>query len=97
MERSEVDAMLDTLVDDLATIEHDRWAHWQAYVHARGEHQADGSLVLPPELVRRWQSQIETSFGNLSEAEKESDRDQVRRYLPLIASVLTKLPSRTEE
>ena len=88
MERSQVDALLDALIDDLAALEHERWAHWQRYMHDNGHLEPDGSITLPAELVRRWQSQIETDYGELSEAEKESDREQVRRYLPLIANTL---------
>ncbi len=88
MERSEVDARLNSLLDELAAIEHERWAHWQRYMHSKGNMQSDGSLTLPAELVRRWQAQIATSYVDLSDAEKESDREQVRQYLQLIAASL---------
>ncbi len=74
----------DDLIEELAAIEHERWAHWQAHVHSQGALQADGSLVIPPELVARWTRQIQTSYAALSEGEKESDREQVRRYLALL-------------
>jgi hypothetical protein len=88
MERPEADALLDALLEELAALEHERWAHWQKYVHEQGELQTDGSLLIPSEKVRRWQEQIETKYADLSEAEKDSDREQVRRYAPLIASAL---------
>lgn len=37
----------EQLVDELATVEHERWAHWQRYVHDHCERQQDGSLVIP--------------------------------------------------
>lgn len=73
-----------SLLEQLASLEHERWAHWQRYVHDQCEKFPDGSLRIPAELVRRWESQIETPYDQLSEKEKESDREQVRRYLPLI-------------
>lgn len=76
------------LLDLLAGIEHERWAHWQRYVHEQCERRPDGSLVIPSELVDRWEHQIATPYAELSEAEKESDKEQVRRYLPVIARVL---------
>jgi hypothetical protein len=88
MKRSETEAVLETLIEDLAAIEHERWAHWQSYMHENGERRPDGSLVLPAELVRRWDTQIVTGYADLSESEKNSDREQVRRYLPLIAAAL---------
>ena len=89
MKRSEAEAVLETLVEDLAAIEHERWSHWQRYMHEKGERRADGSLVLPAELVRHWDTQIATAYADLSELEKRSDREQVRRYLSLIAAALS--------
>lgn len=76
------------LIDRLADAEHGRWAHWQRYVHDQCERRQDGSLVIPAHLVDRWENQIATSYADLSEAEKESDKEQVRRYLPIIAEAL---------
>jgi hypothetical protein len=39
----------------------------------------DGSLVIPPHLVEQWQKQIATPYEQLSEAEKESDREQATK------------------
>jgi hypothetical protein len=86
MERSEAEAVLESLVEKLAAVEHDRWAHWQRYMHGKAERRPDGTLILPAELVERWEAQISTPYADLSQAEKESDREQVRRYLPLIAA-----------
>jgi Zn-dependent M32 family carboxypeptidase len=80
----------EQLVDELAAVEHERWAHWQRYVHDHCERQADGSLVIPAELAARWEAQIETAYVGLTEREKDSDREQVRRYLPVIIDALTR-------
>ena len=45
-------------------------------------------LLLPADLVARWEKQIDTNYAGLDDQERESDREQVRRYLPLIASAL---------
>lgn len=76
-------------IERLATIEHLRWAHWQRYLHSRCERQADGSLVIPAELVARWESQIDTPYAHLTEPEKESDREQVWKYLSTVIETLT--------
>lgn len=86
MTRSEAESILESLIEDLAAVEHERWAHWQRYMHDKGERRPDGSLVLPAELVRRWEAQLAKDYGDLSEPEKMSDREQVRRYLPIIAA-----------
>ena len=82
----------EAFVDRLAAVEHDRWAHWQQYLHDQCQRADDGSLVIPAELVERWSTQIVTPYTDLAEAERESDRDQVRRYLPLIIEALTHHP-----
>ena len=81
----------DNLLEKLSAIEHDRWAHWQRYLHSRCERQPDGSLLIPAELADRWTEQIDTPYAELSALEKESDREQVRRYLPVIAAALDDL------
>lgn len=75
-------------MEQLADVEHERWSHWQRYLHSKCERVGDGSLVIPAHLVERWESQMNTPYSALSEKEKESDREQVRRYLPIIADAL---------
>jgi hypothetical protein len=86
---AKVQKLLPHLIEDLAAIEHDRWAHWQRYVHGKGTRLPDGSLILPAEVVRRWDEQIAKKYAELTQEEKESDRDQVRRYLPTVIAALT--------
>jgi hypothetical protein len=76
------------LLEQLSAIEHERWAHWQQYVHAQCARSTDGSLTIPAELVERWDAQIATPYEQLSDLEKESDREQVRRYLPVLLAAL---------
>jgi len=89
MEKRQTQTILDGLIESLAAVEHERWAHWQRYLHSKCSRKADGSLLLPAELVQKWEKQIATKYEDLGEEQKESDRDQVRRYLPLIAAALT--------
>lgn len=72
------------LIEQLAAIEHERWAHWQKYLHEKCQLNKDGSLVIPADLVERWETQIATSYSDLSDKEKNSDREQVYKYLPLL-------------
>lgn len=77
-----------SLIEALAALEHERWSHWQRYVHAQCERQSDGSLMIPADLASRWEKQMSTPYSDLSEAEQESDRKQVLRYLPTIATAI---------
>ena len=90
MEHKHIHKLLNGLIEKLADVEHERWSHWQRYIHSKCLRQPDGSLLLPAELVARWEKQIATRYAELDDQEKESDREQVRKYLPLIASALAK-------
>jgi hypothetical protein len=86
MDQRDIEAILNGIVEALAALEHERWSHWQQYLHSKGLRQPDGSLVLPADLVERWDKQMNTKYENLSDGEKESDREQVQKYLPLVLS-----------
>ena len=78
----------ESLVEALAALEHERWSHWQRYLHAQCDRRSDGALVIPAELASRWEVQMSTPFSDLSEDEKDSDREQVLLYLPTVVAAL---------
>jgi len=73
----------DSLIEQLAAAEHASWAHWMEYLFSQCEHGKAGALI-PWPLVERWQAQLARPYEDLSETEKESDRAEVRKILPLI-------------
>jgi hypothetical protein len=77
----------DELIENLAAIEHERWSDWQTYVHDRAQGLSvvsdDGLLtgrLIPQPLIERWELQIDTHYTDLTEREKQADREQVMRY-----------------
>jgi len=90
MEKINIEHAISAIVEELAGVEHERWAHWQEYMHSKGARQQDGSLLIPAALVEKWDRQIVTPYSELTEIEKESDRDQVRKYIPLITDAIAK-------
>jgi hypothetical protein len=65
------------LIERMAEQEHLQWAHWTAYflqtlLDAHPELAKDENIV-------RWSRQILTDYRNLSEKEKESDREWARK------------------
>lgn len=82
-----------TLLETVAAIEHVRWSHWQRYVHDQCTTLDDGSLVIPPHLATRWARQMATPYPQLSESEKESDREQAGEYLTAIRNAANDSPS----
>ena len=73
-------------IEPLAAIEHQRWAHWQKYMHNKCTLLPSGDLLIPSELVTRWERQIDTEYKDLCELEKQSDREQVLKYLPEVTN-----------
>jgi hypothetical protein len=78
-----------SLIEELAAIEHERWASWQSYVHDQCRQNEDGSLTIPVELVVRWRKLIEIPYAELSELEKDGDRVEVYRYLSTVLTRVT--------
>jgi len=83
------------LFEILADIEHQRWSDWQKYIHSKCVKVVDvvdnqsskdvlREILIPLELFNQWERQINTPYKDLSEKEKESDREQVKRYWDLI-------------
>jgi len=75
--------------EKLADIEHQRWADWQKYMHSKMLPSAKGGIYeIGEDFITRWEKQIKTSYKDLTEKEKDSDREQVMRYFPIIQSLL---------
>ena len=79
---------IEKYMEDLADYEHESWADWQKYLFSRCTENPDGSMTIPKELVKRWQRQIDTPYQNLSEQEKQSDRDQIENLIPVLEKIL---------
>lgn len=62
------------LLERLANLEHEQWAHWTKYMLDN----------LSADNIKRWQSQIETPYSQLSKKEKEKDREWARKILKII-------------
>lgn len=88
MDTSTVKRRLLNAVETLASVEHERWAHWQRHMHSLATRKADGCLLIPAEHAQRWERLMRTPYAQLGEAEKQSDRDQVYKYLPIIEDAL---------
>src|SRR5439155_12676906 len=76
------------LVELLASCEHASWARWMKYLFEKCEEYYDGDgyemLAIPRELVTHWKRQVATPYSELSEREKQSDREEVKHILPII-------------
>jgi hypothetical protein len=81
-------------IELLAEAVHEVWANWMRYMLAQGRIEqsydiytmsdAPKEWVMPADKLERWTWQMETPYDDLSEKEKESDREIALQYLQLI-------------
>ena len=74
-------------LEAIAEVEHERWSLWQRYLHEQCTPNEDGTLVIPAHLVTRWRRQMETPYSELSNEEKESDREQAVSYIEVLRNL----------
>ena len=72
------------VIERLASYEHDRWSRWQKHVFSKCILNKDGSYTIPKEYVDKWTRQINTSYIDLTEEEKQKDRDEAIRIIKSI-------------
>ncbi len=75
--------------EEIATLMHDMWSGRMKYLFAKCKQQGPGMLspggaVIPPWAVKRWKRQMNTSYADLSEEEKDSDRQEADKVLTLL-------------
>jgi len=59
------------VIETLANLEHEQWAHWTSYMLDN----------LTEENIKRWRRQIKTRYKDLTEQEKNSDRAWAMKVL----------------
>ena len=69
------------LKEQLADLAHKMWSGWMKWMFNIGTFNKDGTWTMPKESVERWTRQLSTSYANLSEHEKESDRKEADRMI----------------
>ena len=67
-------------LETLAATQHDIWAHWMKYLFDQCTLSSEG-MAIPFGEVSRWVRQMNTSYAELSEGEKDSDRDQAKKII----------------
>jgi DNA-binding ferritin-like protein len=83
-ERKEMNKKEKEVFEKLADIEHQRWSSWQKYLHSKCIKNENGDLIIPADYVKHLERQINTPYCELSEKEKNSDREEVKKYWDLI-------------
>lgn len=76
-----------TAIEALADYAHASWSGWMKYLFSKSIPTADGSVVIPKELVARWERQMNTPYQSLPENEKKSDRDEAEKILSTLEDI----------
>lgn len=67
---------MTSLLEKLAALEHEQWVHWTEYMLAN----------LTIDNLVKWRSQTRTPYQELSEKEKESDREWAMKAIKIMNS-----------
>lgn len=86
-----------SLREQLSDLEHEQWAHWTAYMLdsiGKAFEQEFPGLPLTDSLeglphVKGWRRQIATPYDELTEKEKDSDREWADRVLAIVRGLDT--------
>ena len=73
--------MKKKLLDYATKFFHNIWANWMSHQFSVSQLNEDGSVTIPKEKVERWKRQMMTTYEELTEKEKKSDRDQVFKMI----------------
>lgn len=69
---------LEKMLETLADLEHDRWSRWMEYFYENEDDQ----------MHIRWKALMNTPYAELTERQKESDRDEARKTIDTIIADL---------
>jgi hypothetical protein len=72
------------MLESLSKYSHDSWSGWMKYLFEKSVLNSDGTVTIPKWAVDRWKRQFDTEYIDLSEEEKESDREQARKIIRII-------------
>ncbi len=82
----------DPQLERIADMVHQVWANWMNYMFSKGLILRDKGFKINPAEHGRWRRQAKTPYAELSEDEKQSDRDIARRYLDVMADYFLEDP-----
>ena len=72
---------IDEIKESLARLEHEQWVHWMKYMYSLCSQDKHGNYIIPKEKAERQLKQINTKYKDLSEEEKQSDKDWAEKTL----------------
>jgi len=78
----------DDLIEKVAAFCHnEQWSGWVDYQFSKGTFNNDGTWTMPAWAVERWKRQMETPYADLSEEEKDDDREEAKKLLEILSEM----------
>jgi hypothetical protein len=74
---------MNDIREQLAELAHQQWSDWMRYFLGKCE-RADGSFAIPYDYHRNLKRQIDAAYADLSEHEKNADREEADKVLAII-------------
>ena len=74
----------ETLREDLDNLAHEQWSGWMEYLFEKSSKNNDGTVTIPKWAVNRWERQVNTPYGELSNEEQNSDRNEADKFLKVM-------------
>jgi len=72
---------MNKLLSNIAVLLHENWKHWIEYQNSCCNKNIIGELTMPSVKVERWKRQASTTYSQLSETEKDSDRELALKWV----------------
>jgi len=72
--------------EKLAALQHGIWSDWVRHMFDVSTANPDGTVTIPSKYVQQWQHEINTTYDDLTEEEKDGDRKQVDKITRLLGS-----------
>lgn len=80
--------MNEDLIEKIADFMHDQWSHWEKYKWSLKTDYSDNNneitIYWKSLDYERWRRQMNTPYSELSEKEKDSDREWARKLIELL-------------
>jgi len=78
---------MNALKEKLAELCHRQWAGWMTHLFSKCTTDESGNIVIPKGYVDNLKKQMTTSYADLSEAEKDSDRREADRITKTLGMI----------
>lgn len=81
-----VKAFLELMLEELASLAQESWSGWMTHLFGKSQLNADGSITIPAAYVKNLQRQVDMTYAELPEDEKDSDRKEARKVLDIFSA-----------